>query len=103
MDVIAAGRSESVADLAPGIDFHLQGGTALGIAASYRSIGILLIPTGDLGDHVPITAVSVLSPFDGFQVFTFDQDRIAVPSPGHPPAPSRGGTSSKPTRCSAAG
>ncbi|WP_238272134.1 autotransporter outer membrane beta-barrel domain-containing protein [Methylobacterium cerastii] len=135
----AAGRSETVAGLATGIDFHPQVGTVLGIAAGYGSVDVSLnrtgerahtdnaqvgvyggfsngavygnlalgyartegrvnrsigvpqlqpggaqgnvsgdqfISAGELGYRVAFAPTAVFSPFIGFQVNTFDQDRV---------------------------
>ncbi len=135
----AAGRSETVAGLATGIDFHPQVGTVLGIAAGYGSVDVSLNRTGErahtdnaqvgvyggftdgalyanaalgyaradgrvtrsiglpalqpggtrgavggdqfisaaeLGYRVTVAPGALLAPFVGFQVNTFDQDRV---------------------------
>ena len=43
----AAGRSETIAGVATGIDFHPQAGTVLGIAAGYGSVDVSLGRTGE--------------------------------------------------------
>lgn len=141
----AAGRSETVAGMAGGIDFHPQVGTVLGIAAGYGSVDVGLnrtgerahtdnaqvgiyggvssgalyanatvgyahaegrvnrslglaqiqaggaqgkvsgdqfISAGELGYRFAVAPTTVLSPFVGFQVSTFDQDRVREGSVG---------------------
>lgn len=141
----AAGRSETVAGMAGGIDFHPQVGTVLGIAAGYGSVDVGLnrtgerahtdnaqvgiyggvssgalyanatvgyahaegrvnrslglaqiqaggaqgkvsgdqfISAGELGYRFAVAPTTVLSPFVGFQVNTFDQDRVREGSAG---------------------
>ncbi|KQO66007.1 hypothetical protein ASF22_04885 [Methylobacterium sp. Leaf87] len=141
----AAGRSETVAGMAGGIDFHPQVGTVLGIAAGYGSVDVGLnrtgerahtdnaqvglyggvssgalyanatvgyahaegrvnrslglaqiqaggaqgkvsgdqfISAGELGYRFAVAPTTVLSPFVGFQVNTFDQDRVREGSVG---------------------
>ncbi|TXM72601.1 autotransporter domain-containing protein [Methylobacterium sp. WL69] len=141
----AAGRSETVAGMAGGIDFHPQVGTVLGIAAGYGSVDVSLnrtgerahtdnaqvgvyggfssgalyanatvgyahtegrvnrslglaqiqaggaqgkvsgdqfISAGELGYRFAVAPTTVLSPFVGFQVNTFDQDRVQEGSVG---------------------
>lgn len=135
----AAGRSETIAGMAGGIDFHPQVGTVLGIAAGYGSVDVSLnragerahtdnaqvglyggfssgalyanatvgyahtegrvnrslglpqiqaggaqgkvsgdqfISAGELGYRFAIAPTTVLSPLVGFQVNTFNQDRV---------------------------
>ncbi|GJD30653.1 hypothetical protein PMNALOAF_1903 [Methylobacterium adhaesivum] len=141
----AAGRSETVAGMAGGIDFHPQVGTVLGIAAGYGSVDVGLnrtgerahtdnaqvglyggfnsgalyanatvgyahtegrvnrslglaqiqsggaqgkvsgdqfISAGELGYRFALAPTTVLSPFVGFQVNTFAQDRVTEGSAG---------------------
>ncbi|GJD31736.1 hypothetical protein PMNALOAF_2998 [Methylobacterium adhaesivum] len=141
----AAGRSETVAGMAGGVDFHPQVGTVLGIAAGYGSVDVSLnrtgerahtdnaqvglyggftsgalyanatvgyahtegrvnrslglaqiqsggaqgkvsgdqfISAGELGYRFALAPTTVLSPFVGFQVNTFDQDRVTEGSAG---------------------
>ncbi|NEU12745.1 autotransporter domain-containing protein [Methylobacterium sp. BTF04] len=141
----AAGRSETVAGMAAGIDFHPQVGTVLGIAAGYGSVDVSLnrtgerahtdnaqigiyggvssgalyanatigyahtegrvnrslglpqiqaggaqgnvsgdqfISAGELGYRFAVAPATVLSPFVGFQVNTFDQDGVRESSAG---------------------
>ena len=141
----AAGRSETVAGMAGGIDFHPQVGTVLGIAAGYGSVDVGLnrtgerahtdnaqvgiyggfssgalyanatvgyahtegrvnrslglpqiqaggaqgkisgdqfISAGELGYRFALAPTTVLSPFVGFQVNTFDQDRVTEGTAG---------------------
>ncbi|WP_430914030.1 autotransporter outer membrane beta-barrel domain-containing protein [Methylobacterium sp. sgz302541] len=135
----AAGRSETIAGIATGVDFHPQAGTVLGIAAGYGSVDVSLnrtgerahtdngqvgvyggissgafyataalgyahadgrltrplglgalqpggargsiggdqfLSAGEAGYLIAYTPGTTLSPFVGFQVNTFDQDRV---------------------------
>lgn len=135
----AAGRSETIAGIATGVDFHPQAGTVLGIAAGYGSVDVSLnrtgerahtdngqvgvyggissgafyataalgyahadgrltrplglgalqpggargsiggdqfLSAGEAGYRIAYTPGTTLSPFVGFQVNTFDQDRV---------------------------